>query len=57
MDSAQLWCHCPAPPSEEMWGSLHAISGLQGCIHWIRWEAEGDAALEELLSEARLLPV
>lgn len=47
----------PAPPSEEPWGFLHAVSRLRRCVNWIRWEAERDADLEELLSGARLLPV
>lgn len=47
----------PALPSEEIWGFLHAVSRLQRCVNWIRWEAERDADLEELLSGARLPPV
>lgn len=47
----------PAPPSEEIWGFLHAVSRLQRCVNWIRWEAERETDLEELLSGARLLPV
>ena len=49
--------HFPAPPSEEIWGFLHAINRLQRCVNWIRWEAERDTDLEELLSRAWLLPV
>ena len=30
----------PAPPSEEIWGFLHAVSRLQRCVNGIRWEAE-----------------
>lgn len=47
----------PEPPSEGIWGSLHAVSRLQRCGNGIKGEAEGDADLEELLSGARLLPV
>lgn len=47
----------PEPPSEGIWGSLHAVSRLQRCSNGIKGEAEGDADLEELLSRARLLPV
>lgn len=47
----------PAPPSEGIWGSLHALSRLQGCGNWINGEAEGAANLQDLLSRARLPPV
>lgn len=47
----------PVPPSEGIWGSLHALSRLQGCGNWIKGEAEGEANLQDVLSGARLPPV